>query len=170
MPLKLFAIYASRTWESCDSPQGPRKRRFTVGLAHARMFQLQDPGLPSTVAKTLDKENELQGFTEESIYEAWIDWMREQLSSLHNNPTSNPVYLRIETKAISCGWVYKAKKNEHRGICHFKILWWRKGIPRNQGRLTPISSSRWSPTLAHQDFCGWRRSISGEYTETVQGQ
>jgi hypothetical protein len=69
---------------SRDSPQGPREKRSTAGFAHEKMLQLQELGLAATVANTLDNESEPQGFAEASKSEAWMDSMREELSSVIN--------------------------------------------------------------------------------------
>ena len=61
--------------DSRDSSQGPRERRSTADLTHARMLQLQELGLAVTVAKILDTEGEPQGFAEASKSEAWMDSM-----------------------------------------------------------------------------------------------
>ena len=42
-----------------------------------------------------------------------MDLMREELSSLMNNQTWTLVDFPPGRKAIRCGWIYKAKKNEH---------------------------------------------------------
>jgi len=72
----------ARLEDSRDSSQGPRERRSTADLTHARMLQLQELGLAATVANTLDNEGEPQGFSEASKSEAWMDSMRKELSSL----------------------------------------------------------------------------------------
>jgi hypothetical protein len=48
------------------------------------MLQLQDLGLAATVANTLDNESVSQGFAEARKSEAWMDSMREELSSVIN--------------------------------------------------------------------------------------
>jgi hypothetical protein len=77
----------ARLEDSRDSPQEPREKRSTADLTLARMPQLQELGLAATVTNTLDNEGEPQGFDEASKSEAWMDSMREELSSLTNNQT-----------------------------------------------------------------------------------
>jgi len=101
----------SRLEDSRNSPQGPIERRYTVDLTHAIMLQLQELGLAATVTNTLDNEGEPQGFAEATKSEAWMDSIREELSSLINNKTWTLVDLPSRRKAIRCGWIYKAKKN-----------------------------------------------------------
>jgi hypothetical protein len=72
------------------------------------MLQLQELGLAATVPNTLDNEGEPQGFAQASKSEAWIDSVREELSSLINT--------KLGRKAIRCGCIYKAKKNEHGAV------------------------------------------------------
>jgi len=48
----------ARLEDSRDSPQGPRERRSTADLTHARMLQLQELGQAATVTNTLDNEGE----------------------------------------------------------------------------------------------------------------
>ena len=69
------------------TPQGPRERRSTADLTHARMLQLQELELAATVTNTLNHEGESQELAEASKSEAWMDSMREELSSLINNQT-----------------------------------------------------------------------------------
>ena len=54
-------------------PQGPRERRSTADLTHARMLQLQELGLAATVTNTLDNEGEPQGLAEASKSEARME-------------------------------------------------------------------------------------------------
>ena len=103
----------ARLEDSCDSPQLPRERSSTADLTHARMFQLQELGLAAPVTITLDNEGKPQGFAEASKSEAWMESMREELSSLINNQTWILVDLPPGRKTIRCGWIYKAKKDEH---------------------------------------------------------
>jgi hypothetical protein len=49
------------------------------------MLQLQELGLAATITNTLDNEGEPQGFAEANKSKAWMDLMREELSSLINN-------------------------------------------------------------------------------------
>jgi hypothetical protein len=80
------------------------------------MLQLQEPGLAATVTNTQDNDGEPQGFAEASKYEAWMESMREKLSSLINNQTWTLVDLLPGRKAIRCSWIYKAQKNEHGAV------------------------------------------------------
>jgi hypothetical protein len=77
----------ARLEDSRDSPQGPRETRSTAELTRSRMLQLQELGLPVAVTNTLDNEGEPQGFAETSKSEAWMESMREELSSLTYNQT-----------------------------------------------------------------------------------
>ena len=122
-----------RLEDSRDSPQGPRERRSTADLIHAGMLQLRELGLAATVTKTLDNEGEPQGFAEASQSEAWMDSMREQLSSLINNQTLTVVDLPPERKAMRCGWIYKAKKNEHGDVYRLKSRLVAKGHSQKPG-------------------------------------
>ena len=63
-----------------------------TSLMH-RMLQLQELGLAAVVTNTLNNEDEPQGFAEASKSEAWLDSMREMLSSLINNQTWSLVNL-----------------------------------------------------------------------------
>jgi hypothetical protein len=93
----------ARLEDSRDSPQGPRERRPTADLTLARMLQLQELGLAATVTNTLDNEGEPQEFAEASKSEAWMDAMREELSSLINYQTRTLVALPTGRKAICWG-------------------------------------------------------------------
>jgi hypothetical protein len=77
----------ARLEHSRGSPQGPRERKSTADLTHARMLQLQELGLAAAVTNTLDNESKSQGLAEASKSGAWMDSMRVQLSSLINNQT-----------------------------------------------------------------------------------
>ena len=68
------------------------------------MFQLQELGLAAIVTNTLNNEGEPQEFAEARKYEAWVDSMREELSSWINNQTWTFVDLPPERKAICRGW------------------------------------------------------------------
>jgi hypothetical protein len=84
------------------------------------MFQLQEVGLAAALTNTLDNEAEPQGFAEASKSEASIDSIREELSSLIDNQTWTPADLPPGTKAIRCGWIYKAKKNDQGAVYRLK--------------------------------------------------
>jgi hypothetical protein len=103
-----FDPTCARLEDSRDSPQRPKERRSTADLTHARMLQLQELGLAATVINTQDNKVEPQGFVEASKYEAKIDSMQEELSSLINK---NSVFLELSSgrKAMRCNWIYKAK-------------------------------------------------------------
>jgi hypothetical protein len=49
------------------------------------MLELQDVGVTATVSNTLDNEGEAQKLAETSKSEAWLDSMREELSSSINH-------------------------------------------------------------------------------------
>ena len=109
--------------------QGPRERRSTADLTHARMLQLQELGLAATVTNTLDNKGEPQGFAEAS---KWIQCEKE-LSSLMNNQTWTLVDWPPGRTAIRCGWIYKAKKNEHGAVYRLKSRLVAKGHSQKPG-------------------------------------
>jgi len=125
----------ARLNDSRDSPQGSREIRSTSDLTHARMLQLQELGLAATVTNALDNDFEPQGFAEASQSEAWMDSMREELSSLINNQTWTLVDLPSERKAICCGWIYKAKKTNTELSIASKVLGGKKTFPETRNRL-----------------------------------
>jgi len=57
--------------------------------------------------------------------------MQEELSSLINDQTRT--LGEVGRKAIRCGWIYKAKKNEHGDVYHLKSLLVAKGHPQKPG-------------------------------------
>jgi hypothetical protein len=121
----------ARLEDSRDSPQGPRERRSTADLTHARMLQLQELGLAATVTNTLDNEGESQRFAEASKSEAWMDSMREELSNF-NTQTWTLVDLPPGRKAIRfVGCTNLRKTNTELSIAS-KVAWWQKDIPRNK--------------------------------------
>ena len=122
----------ARLDDSRDSPQGLRERKSTADCTHARMLQLQELGVAATVTNTLDNKGDPQGFAKASKSEARMDSMREELSSLITNQTWTLVDLPPGRKAIRCGWIYKAKKNEHGAVYRLKVAWWQNDIPRNK--------------------------------------
>jgi len=119
--------------DSRDSPQGPRERKSTADLTHARMLHLQELGLGATVTNTLDNEGEPQGFAEASKSDAWMDSMGEELSSLINNQTWTLVDLPPGRKAIRCGCINKDKKNEHGAVYRLKSRLVAKGHSQKPG-------------------------------------
>jgi hypothetical protein len=56
-----------------------------------------------------------------------MESMREELSSLTYNQTWTFVDLPSWRKAMRCGWIYKAKKNEHRAVYRLKSRLLAKG-------------------------------------------
>ena len=117
-----FNFFESYAFDSRDLPQGPRESRSSADLIHARMIQLQQLRLAATVTSTLDKESEAQEFVEANKSEAWMDSLREELSSLINNQTCSLVDLSPGRTAICCDWIYKAKKNENGAVYRFNML------------------------------------------------
>jgi hypothetical protein len=97
------------------------------------MLQLQELGLAATVTDTLDNQGEPQGFAETSKSEAWMDSMREELSSLINNQTWTLVDLPTGRKTIRCSWIYKAKKNEYGAVYRLKSRLVAKGHSQKPG-------------------------------------
>ena len=97
------------------------------------MPQLQELGLAATVTNTLDNEGEPQGFAEATKSEAWMDSIREELSSLINNQTWTLVDLPPGRKAIRCGWIYKAKENKHGAVYRLKSRLVAKGHSQKPG-------------------------------------
>ena len=97
------------------------------------MLQLQELGLVATVTSTLENEVEPQEFAEASKSEARMDSMRDKLSSLNNYQTWTLIDLPPGRKAIRCGLVYKAKKNEHGAIYRLKSRLVAKGHSQKPG-------------------------------------
>ena len=74
--LKFLEPTPARLEDTFDSPQGPRERRSTADLPHARTLQPQELELTATVTNILDNEGEPRGFAEASKSEGWMDSMR----------------------------------------------------------------------------------------------
>jgi hypothetical protein len=72
----------ARLEDSRDSPQGPRERKSTADLTHARMRQLQELRLATTVTSTLDHKSKPQVFAKASKSEALMDSMRKNSQPL----------------------------------------------------------------------------------------
>jgi hypothetical protein len=96
------------------------------------MLQLQELELAATVTNTLNHEGESQELAEASKSEAWMDSMREELSSLINNQSWTLVDLPPGRKAIRCGWIYKAQ-NEDEAVYRLKSHLVAKGHSQKPG-------------------------------------
>ena len=97
------------------------------------MFQFQELGLAVTITNTLLNESEPQGFAEASKSEAWVNSMREELSSLKNNKIGALVDLPPGRKAIRCDRIYKARKNKHGAVYLLKSRLVAKGLSQKPG-------------------------------------
>ena len=97
------------------------------------MLQLQQLGLAATVSNTLDNEGEPQGFAEASKSEAWMDSMREELSSLINNqkPGLFLNYLLEKKQYAVVGYTKQRRMNTGPSTVS-RVAWWQKVIPRNK--------------------------------------
>jgi hypothetical protein len=96
------------------------------------MLQLQELELAATVTNTLDNEGKPQGFAEASKSEAWMDSMREELSSFMSNQTWTPSICLLEEKQYAVVRYTRLRKTNTELSTASKVAWRQKDIPRNQ--------------------------------------
>ena len=110
-------------------------------------LRIQELGLAATFTNTLDNEGETQGLAEASKSEAWMDSMREKLSSLINNQTWTLVNLPPGEKQYAVFGYTRLRKTNTELSTALKVAWWQKDIPRNQEStimtLLRLSETKW---------------------------
>jgi hypothetical protein len=76
------------------------------------MLQLQESGQARRARNALKNESKPQRFAEasKSKARAWMNSMREELSSLMNSQTWSLVDLPPGREAIRCGWIKRLKR------------------------------------------------------------
>ena len=99
----------ARLEDSRDSPQGPRERRSTAELTHARMLQLQELGLAATVTNTLVSLKDLP--KRANLKLGWIQCQKS-------------ICLLEEKQYAVLGYTRLRKTNTELSIAS-KVAWWQ---------------------------------------------